>query len=103
MQNAANAKTEWVRNLRLIVPVLVLVAVAAVLYFPNSQKKNGDCTADYRNDKAGRIGPEKKVVGIEKKVEPSTYPDSFINKDKPAQYVLEVQAGWADSLGINLG
>lgn len=148
------------KNLRLIVPVLVLAVVVVAVFVAAGQPKSGDCTAVYRNDEAvkisssviqtevtqskqeqqkglsGRdcigdnqgmlftfekpgfysfwmkdmkfpidiiwIGPDKKVVGIEKKVEPSTYPDSFINKDKPAQYVLEIQAGQTDAFGIGL-
>lgn len=49
------------------------------------------------------IGPDKKVVWIEKMVKPSTYPDSFVNKDKPAKYVLELKAGQTDQLDIGLG
>ncbi len=49
------------------------------------------------------IGSDYKVVGLEKNVATSTYPDSFVNKDRLAQYVLELQAGRADSLGITIG
>ena len=49
------------------------------------------------------VGADHKVAGIEKSVQPSTYPDRFANKDKLAQYVLELQSGRADSLGLNIG
>ncbi len=49
------------------------------------------------------ISPDKKVVGLEIDVEPSTYPDSFVNKDQPAQYVLELKANRSKTLNINLG
>lgn len=49
------------------------------------------------------IDTNHKVVGLEKKVEPSTYPDRFINKEKFAQYVLELQAGRANTLGLTTG
>lgn len=44
-----------------------------------------------------------KVVGVERDVSPSTYPDRFINKEQPAQYVLEMKANLTKSLNINLG
>jgi uncharacterized membrane protein (UPF0127 family) len=43
------------------------------------------------------------VVGLETNVKPSTYPDRFANKQKLAQYVLELKAGRADNLRIGLG
>ena len=49
------------------------------------------------------ISPDHKVVAQEIDLSPKTYPDSFINKDKPAQYVLEIQANRSKSLGIHLG
>lgn len=50
------------------------------------------------------LGPDKKVVAIEKRVDPSTYPDGFTNeKSRPAQYVLELKSGRAEELGINIG
>ena len=49
------------------------------------------------------ISPDHKVVAQEINLSPKTYPDSFINKDNPAQYVLEIQANRSKSLGINLG
>ena len=49
------------------------------------------------------IDSDHKAVAIEVNVSPSTYPDSFVNKDKPAQFVLELQAERSKSLGINLG
>lgn len=48
------------------------------------------------------IGPDHRVVGIEKNVKPSTYPDRFVNKDKPAQFVLELPANKADELKVDL-
>jgi uncharacterized membrane protein (UPF0127 family) len=49
------------------------------------------------------IGPDYRAVAIEVNVSPSTYPDRFVNKDKPAQYILELQVNRARSLGIDLG
>lgn len=49
------------------------------------------------------ISADREVVGLEHNVEPSTYPDGFINKDQPAKYVLELKAGRAKSLGLGLG
>lgn len=44
-----------------------------------------------------------KVVGLEKNVQPSTYPDRFANKGKSALYVLELQANRADAIGVTTG
>lgn len=49
------------------------------------------------------VSQDKKVVGIEKSVEPSTYPDSFANKDQPAIYVIELKKGRIKELGVKLG
>ena len=50
------------------------------------------------------INSDKKIVAIEKNFTPETYPENAINeKDKPASYVLEVEAGTADELGLKLG
>ncbi len=49
------------------------------------------------------ISSDHKVVAIEKVVKPDTYPDRFINKEKPALYVLETKAGLADAQKIGLG
>ncbi len=49
------------------------------------------------------LGTDRKVVGIEINVLPSTYPDRFINKDHPAQYVLELKANRAKELNLDLG
>ncbi len=49
------------------------------------------------------VSPDNKVVGIEQGVEPSTYPDSFANKDQPAQYVLELKNGRTKELGVKIG
>lgn len=43
-----------------------------------------------------------KVVHIEDRVSPGTYPTVFY-PDEPAQYVLEANAGWAESAGIVTG
>jgi uncharacterized membrane protein (UPF0127 family) len=49
------------------------------------------------------ISSGKKVVGLEINVAPSTYPDKFVNKDQPAQYVLELKANRVKELNIDLG
>jgi uncharacterized membrane protein (UPF0127 family) len=49
------------------------------------------------------IAPNHTVVGIEQDVQPSTYPDKFVNRDRPAQYVLELKANRSKELNINLG
>lgn len=49
------------------------------------------------------IGADHKVAGLEVDVKPSTYPDHFVNKDKPAQYVLELKANRTKELGLNIG
>ena len=50
------------------------------------------------------INKDKKIVAIEKNFSPETYPENAFNeKDKPASYVLEVEAGTADELGLTLG
>lgn len=43
------------------------------------------------------------VVGVERDVKPNTYPSKFANKDKPAQYVLELKANRSTELGVTLG
>lgn len=42
------------------------------------------------------------VVGITKNLSPSTYPEKF-SSTKPAQYVLEVKAGYSDKHDIRVG
>ncbi|MBI4033860.1 DUF192 domain-containing protein [Candidatus Saccharibacteria bacterium] len=49
------------------------------------------------------ISPNHRVVGLEVDVLPSSFPDRFVNKDEPAQYVLELQANRAKDLKIGLG
>jgi uncharacterized membrane protein (UPF0127 family) len=49
------------------------------------------------------ISPGHMVVGVEQDVKPSTYPDKFVNRDKPAQFVLELQANRSQDLHIDLG
>jgi uncharacterized membrane protein (UPF0127 family) len=49
------------------------------------------------------LSPDHQVVGVEKDVSPSTYPDKFANKDKPAQFVLEIKANRSDEIGLTLG
>lgn len=48
------------------------------------------------------LSDAKQVVYMQKDVEPSSYPKSFTNTS-PAKYVLELQAGRADSLNIKTG
>ena len=48
------------------------------------------------------IGPDFKVVGISSDVSPSTYPKVF-TPEVPAQYVLEVAAGWSEKNNISVG
>ncbi len=48
------------------------------------------------------INAEKKIIYIEKNVQPESYPVSF-GPNKPAQYVLETNAGYADKRGIKVG
>lgn len=48
------------------------------------------------------ISEDKKIIHIEKNVQPETYPKSF-GTDKPARYILETNAGFADKHGINIG
>jgi uncharacterized membrane protein (UPF0127 family) len=49
------------------------------------------------------IGPDHRVVWIEPRLSPSTYPKTFANEQKAALYVLELGAGRAKALGIKLG
>ena len=42
------------------------------------------------------------VVTVKSNVNPSTYPQSFVNSN-PAQYVIEIKAGRAQALGITNG
>ena len=44
-----------------------------------------------------------RVVWVEHDISPSTYPHLFANKGAPAVYVLELQAGRAESLGLKIG
>ncbi|MBI2285395.1 DUF192 domain-containing protein [Candidatus Saccharibacteria bacterium] len=48
------------------------------------------------------IAASRTVVGLDIDVVPSTYPDAFVS-EKPAQYVLELQANRAKDLEISLG
>lgn len=48
------------------------------------------------------IGDDGVVVGIEKEVDPDTYPDVFASPE-PVRYVLETRAGEAFRLGITTG
>ncbi len=45
---------------------------------------------------------DKRLVGISRQIDPSTYPQSFAPQ-APAQYVLEVPAGYAEAKNIKLG
>lgn len=49
------------------------------------------------------VSSDMEVVGIEKGVEPSTYPDSFANKDQPARYVIEMKSNRSAELKVTLG
>jgi uncharacterized membrane protein (UPF0127 family) len=49
------------------------------------------------------IGADHKVAAMEINESPSTYPDKFINKDRLAQYVLELKANRSTELGLTLG
>jgi uncharacterized membrane protein (UPF0127 family) len=48
------------------------------------------------------LDSSKRIVGIEKDVQPDTYPDKF-TAQKPAQYVLEFNSGTANKAGLELG
>lgn len=48
------------------------------------------------------ISSEKKIVHIEQNVQPETYPQPF-GTDKPAQYILETNAGFAKTHNIKVG
>jgi len=48
------------------------------------------------------LDQNKKVMTIKENTSPDTYPESFCS-DKPAQYVLETNAGQAKILGIQKG
>jgi uncharacterized membrane protein (UPF0127 family) len=49
------------------------------------------------------IASDHKVVAEEVNLSPKTYPDKFINKDRQAQYVLEVKANRSKQLHVGLG
>ena len=50
------------------------------------------------------LGSDYRVVGFYTNIDPSTYPDSFVNeKERPARYVLEIKAGRSDQLKLTLG
>lgn len=48
------------------------------------------------------INTEKKIIHIEKNVQPESYPKSF-GPDKRSNYVLETNAGYADKNQIKVG
>lgn len=48
------------------------------------------------------INADKRVVDITEYLSPDTYPERFTSS-KPAQYVLEVNAGYSDKYDINIG
>lgn len=48
------------------------------------------------------IGTDRKVVDITENISPQTYPQTFTSK-VPAQYVLEVTAGWSKTNQIKEG
>ena len=49
------------------------------------------------------IGPNHRVVWVERNLAPSTYPRHFKNRGASALYILEIGAGRAKSLGIARG
>jgi uncharacterized membrane protein (UPF0127 family) len=49
------------------------------------------------------IGADHKAAAEEIDLSPKTYPDRFINKDRPAQFVLELKANRSKELNISLG
>lgn len=48
------------------------------------------------------INNQKRIVHIERNVQPSSYPDTF-GSDQPAKYVLETNAGFAKKHRISIG
>jgi uncharacterized membrane protein (UPF0127 family) len=49
------------------------------------------------------ISPGNRVVASDVNVQPSTYPQKFVNqKSRPAQYVLEIKANLSRELGIDI-
>ena len=48
------------------------------------------------------INEDNKIIGIEKNVNPDTYPQTFTPPD-PVLSVLEVNAGWSDAYNIEIG
>lgn len=49
------------------------------------------------------INNNHQVVGLQPNLQPSTYPNRFLNNNAPAQYVLELEAGRAKELGVKPG
>ncbi len=49
------------------------------------------------------IGSDMKVMDVLKNATPDTYPKYAFKPDKPARYVVEVNAGWIERNKINLG
>ncbi len=91
------------------------------------EKTKGLCCRDYLDENAGMlfvysapgdyrfwmkdtripldmiwISSEKRVVHIEKSLQPSSYPQRF-GSSVPSQYILETNAGWADKNNISIG
>lgn len=48
------------------------------------------------------IGSDSRIVDITKNISPNSFPKTFTSQDK-AQYVVEVNAGYADAHGITIG
>lgn len=48
------------------------------------------------------VGPDNKVIAIERDVRPDTFPHSFC-PEEPASYVLEIRGGQAANQGITVG
>lgn len=48
------------------------------------------------------FGPDKKIAGISENVKPESFPEIF-KPPEPVNYILEVNAGFADNNGIKTG
>jgi len=49
------------------------------------------------------LDADKKIVTIKSNATPESYPKESFCPDKPAQYIVEVQAGFSDKLGWGIG
>ena len=48
------------------------------------------------------ISKDKKIINISKDISPATYPKTF-KPPRPAQYILEINAGLSDKYGFKIG